>query len=140
MNSKVSKESDIIFETDKEKLKLEIQKQEKLKGLDALNKFEVNVINWNTINYYEFEIVDGFYNIEVGYQRKGVNKSFWERFKNADEIYNFMCYDDFQHVYRSIDFYWESYTKDDVELRRTNFKENFLEKFIDGESYISLSY
>ena len=82
LNSKVSLKNEIIFEPDQAKLKSIILETEKAKGLTSMDKYERNTIDWNTISYYEFEIKEGFYSIYVGEQRKGVNKSFWERFMN----------------------------------------------------------
>ncbi len=140
LKSKVAENNTIIFEVNPIELRTKIELEEKKRGLNLLKKYDVNVIDWSTINYYEFELEEGFYCIEVGYQRKGVNNSFWKRFKNEDDIYNFMSKQDFEHVYNSINFYWDSDTKEDALLRKKLFKENFMDKYIGGESYLSLSY
>lgn len=140
LKSKVAENNNIIFEKDPIELRTKIESEEKKRGLNLLKNYEVNVIDWSTINYYEFEFEEGFYCIEVGYQRKGVNNSFWKRFKNENNIYNFMCKQDFEHAYNSIDFYWDSDTNEDVQLRKKLFKENFMDKYTEGESYLSLSY
>jgi len=139
LNSKVSLKNEIIFEPDQAKLKSIILETEKAKGLTSMDKYERNTIDWNTISYYEFEIKEGFYSIYVGEQRKGVNKSFWERFMNNDGIHYYMAFEDFMHSYQAIDFYWDSDTHEDVEKRRELFRENFINKYVKGESYLSVS-
>jgi hypothetical protein len=139
-DSKISLKNEIIFEPDLTKLKSIIFETEKAKGLTSMAKYETNITDWNTISYYEFEIKEGFYSIYVGGQRKGVNKTFAERFMNNGELGYYMALEDFMHAYHAIDFYWDSDTDEDVENRRELFRKNFINKYVKGESYLSVSY
>ncbi len=96
-------------------------------------------VQWKFVELYRIDHKTGFYTHDVGHQRKGVNGRFWERF-NVDNIYCFALQEDFEYAYSCVDFYWQSDTKEDVRERKRLFKENFVDTFELGASYLYLSY
>ena len=82
---------------------------------------------------------------EIGYQRKGANKQFYE-----DDMWNSPCVMDA----KTLNEHWEKYfsfetpaspgdgfgssveySMDDAE-RKTRFKENIIDKFVEGETFV----
>ncbi len=94
---------------------------------------------WIGFDIFKMEKQTGFYFEEIGEQRKGMNKHFWSRFW-SDEIYCFTKKDDFEYAFKCVDFYWDSDTKEEVELRKKLFKENFPDKYEPNKSWLNLDY
>lgn len=108
-------------------------------GLHKHMNDQVLGAKWIVLDYYEILKKEGFYYEEVGYQRKGINSKFWDRFSSED-IYNFALKEDFEYAYSCIDYYWSSDTSEIVKLRKEDFKKNFIDNFESGASFLSLSY
>jgi hypothetical protein len=112
--------------------------------ITANNLTKAIVHNWETDKWFGFHIYEykkqvGFYFEEVGEQRKGMNDNFWKRF-SSDNIYCFTKSEDFAYALTCIDFYWDVDTKEDIEIRKKMFKENFVDKYELNRSWMSLSY
>ena len=98
--------------------------------------------SWTTDKWFGFHVYKldrqvGFYFEEVGYQRKGVNDKFWTRF-GSESINSFTKQQDFEFALTCVDSYWNSDTKDDVDLRRQSFKANFVDNYETNKSWISI--
>ncbi len=130
----------ILFQDSAASLQKQIELLESHNRLHKLHKhLNQTPAQWNVLHYYEITQATGFYTEDVGYQRKGVNDRFWERFYSRD-VFNFALPEDFAFAYDCVDYYWPSDTEEDVRLRRLNFKQNFLETYEFGASYLALSY
>ena len=68
-----------------------------------------------------------------------MNEEFWKRFY-SDTIYDFALWEDFEYAYECVDYYWPSDTKQDLVERKKKFKENFLDQYELGASFLRLSY
>lgn len=86
-----------------------------------------------------YEKQRGFYTQQLGYQRKGMNKRFRERFSH-EETFIFTGKGNFDYAYKYVDYYWNDDTKEDVDLRMKNFKHDFIDKYIEGASFMVLDY
>lgn len=86
-----------------------------------------------------FEKKLGFYYDQVGYQRKGMNGMFSDRFCNND-IYNYTQRKDFNFALSCVDFYWQSDTQEMVENRKMQFKKEFVDAYEDRRSWMNVSY
>lgn len=128
-----------IYQPNPEILSAEIEKFEQDNNLLEFDNFTYKNDFWDVKCYFYTEKRIGFYIETVGYQRKGVNGHFWERFYN-EEIYNFALFEDFEYAYQCVDKYWHSDTDKTLIMRKADFKRNFLDNFIDGASYLYLSY
>ncbi len=82
----------------------------------------------------------GFYVEEVGYQRKGMNTGFWTRFCTNNGVFHFTRKEDFDFALSCVDVEWDGDTPEDVELRRTLFKNDFVDAYEEGASYMAVSY
>ncbi len=130
----------VIFNKEKQALEKELKAIESKKNLTHLHKFfDDGPSQWIVLEYCDIIKKRGFYTAEVGYQRKGMNEKFWNRFLSND-IYDFALKEDFEYAYSSIDNAWGTDSKHDVETRKNEFKANFLDKFEAGASFLSLSY
>lgn len=140
--SHLRNEFSFIIDEKDGRLDHEIALFEKQNGLDSLLKHpgEPNWdISWHIITYYEILRKEGFYHEDAGYQRRGMNKEFDKRFKR-DDIYKFALREDFEFAYTCVDFCWPQDTEKEVEIRRQNFKKNFLDNFEFGASFMWLGY
>ena len=98
--------------------------------------------SWTTDKWFGFHIYKldkqiGFYFEEVGYQRKGINNKFWTRF-GSENINCFTKRDDFEFALTCVDFYWNNDTKDEVNLRKQLFKENFVDRYEANKSWMNI--
>lgn len=114
----------------------EYESKNNLKQL--LHHLEEGPKQWYLLYYYEIEKKVGFYEVEAGYQRKGMNVDFGYFYQ--DDKCEFVLREDFERAYKCIDYFWESDTEEDLINRKKNFKENFLDKYEFGASYLSVSY
>jgi len=114
------------------------------KFISENNLLKKLVNHWETDKWFGFHIYEykkqiGFYFEEVGEQRKGMNDNFWKRF-SSDTISCFTKKEDFYYAFNCVDFYWDNDTKEEVENRKNLFKQNFLDKYEQNKSWMSLSY
>lgn len=128
-----------IFEKDYKSILASIDKFLKYKNLDKKLIKPWQAHKWMGIDIYEYKKETGFYFSEIGYQRKGVNENFWERF-NSNTTFCFTTKEDFDFAYSCVDFYWDIDTKEDIEMRKKLFKENFVDKYELNRSWMNVSY
>jgi hypothetical protein len=130
----------ILFKDSEASLQKQINLLESHNHLHKLNKhLNTTPARWNVLDYYEVTRATGFYTEDIGYQRKGMNDKFWNRFYSED-VFNFALPEDFAFAYDCVDHCWPSDTEEDVRLRRLNFRQQFLETYEFGASYLALSY
>ncbi|GAL86140.1 hypothetical protein MYP_3369 [Sporocytophaga myxococcoides] len=131
-----------FLKTNDEELNNLLTKHEIENGLIGLHKHmhdQVLGARWIVLYYYEILKKEGFYYEEVGYQRKGMSSKFWDRFSSED-IYNFALKEDFEYAYSCVDYCWSIDTREIVKQRKEDFKNNFIDNFESGASFLSLSY
>jgi len=111
------------------------------KNLKEFRKhFGNSVLNkWKVLNYYKTEKSEGFYYQQVGYQRKGMNEKFWNRFCK-DDIYDYALKEDFEYASKCVRKKQLFEPKTEFELRKESFKKQFLNNYENGASFMSLSY
>lgn len=109
------------------------------KGLESYQKVVRRSGKWTTVTYYETLSRNGFYYSEIGEQRKGMNANFMMRF-GQEKSYNFALAEDFTYAMDCVDFYWSTDTQKDVAQRKRLFKENFVDQFEEGRSWLNVSY
>jgi len=130
----------IFFERDKRSLAGTINHFATQHNLNSLIRYVGEGCDkWHVLKYYELVKKTGFYTTNEGYQRKGVNAHFAERFYH-DTLYRFALHEDFEYAYNCIDYYWDSDTAEDVLVRKKEFKETFIDTFAAGASYLHVSY
>jgi len=112
---------------------------EQANNLNGLFKYSKKG-KWQAIQYYEIETKLGFYYEEIGYQRKGINDNLWKYFNPELDIYCFTDKSDFLNVYKCIDKYWDSDTKEIIQKRKEDFKRKFIDQYELGKSYLAISY
>jgi len=81
----------------------------------------------------EFAKTEILYFAEKGYQRKGMNPKFYEDFEN-DKLYF-----DLQTVLKAYQYLKADHVNSLEELQ-LNFKKNFIENFVEGESIFFASW
>ena len=92
-----------------------------------------------TIAYYDLRTIKGFYYEAIGDQRKGMGAKF-NKFCHP-EIFNWVGIENFYEAYESIEFdELGGDTFQDYNDRLVNFKENFIDKYKEGASYMTVSY
>lgn len=92
---------------------------------------------WSIKHYYEVVQKKGFYTEDVGYQGGMVSKKFQGRFGD-EQLSSFALKEDFEFTYSCIDATPPYGGKEDMEIRRKNFKENFLDNYEAGASFLWL--
>lgn len=122
-------------------LEQNLSNYEKEKHLKEFGKhYGSSILNeWTVLNYFRTERKEGFYYYQVGCQRKGMNENFWKRFCNND-IYEYALKDDFEYASKCVMRKQPYEPKADFELRKENFKKNFLDNYENGTSFMSVSY
>ncbi|HEX9061795.1 MAG TPA: hypothetical protein VF941_16575 [Clostridia bacterium] len=111
-------------------------KQNHIEG-SLLHKWEAP--KWIGFNVFEWERKSGFYYEEAGYQRKGMNERFGERF-NSDSNYRYTQKADFEFALSCVDFYWDDDTQEGVEQRKWQFKADFIDKYENNRSWMHISF
>lgn len=104
----------------------------------------VNVKSFDNDKYISFDIfkvitANGFYFEEVGYQRKGMNKNFWDKFIN-DKTYCYTNKEYFEFVLSCIDNNRYKDSFNDFDNTTKLFKENFIDKYELNCSWMELNY
>ena len=118
-----------------------LNKYENEKNLEKFGKhFGNSVLNkWKVLNYYKTEKNEGFYYRQVGYQRKGMNEKFWNRFCK-DYIFEYALKEDFEYASKCVQKKQLYEPKADFESRKESFKKQFLDNYENGSSFMSVSY
>ncbi|MCT8341283.1 hypothetical protein MG296_14570 [Flavobacteriaceae bacterium TK19130] len=129
-----------IFLNDKE-LKRELKIYESERKLENCEKYFSNsaLNKWKILNYFETEKKEGFYYQAVGDQRKGMNDMFWNRFCN-NNIYNYARKEDFEFAMKCLRIKQPHEYKSEFELRKEKFKDEFINNFELGASFMFVSY
>lgn len=129
----------ILYDSDPRKLDQKIRAYESAYKLRRLRKhISADPVKWQLLQHYEIFQEIGFYQNEVGYQRKGMNEDFTYFYQ--DDKSEFVLREEFERAYQCVDYYWPSDTKEEVWERRKNFKENFLDNYEYGASTLTVSY
>mgnify|MGYP000913842001 CR=1 FL=1 len=130
-----------VFFFDKETADMETILEEYLEtnGLAGNQVRRWDTEQWIGFQVFYYEQVPGFYFQEVGYQRKGMNETFWTRF-GSEDTYCFLKKEDVEFAYTCVDYYWDDDTEEEVIVRKQLFLENFVTNFEPGKSWMSLSY
>ena len=126
----------ILFDADKQQLDSCICDFETENGLLQVPRHLMDAKDWRVVDYYTSELKKGFYYHEAGYQRKGMNRNF-TRFTDSD-IMRYTRVEDFLYAYSCVDYYWHSDKEADVATRKQNFKENFINKYEQGCSWMEV--
>ena len=107
---------------------------------DAFRKQHIIEVNLDKVPTYQKEIKVLYYE-EVGYQRKGLNKKFYEDYRNdvigyfvwtKEELERYKelyCDDPYQFVYPNGDLGQMVYPKDD-------FQKNIIDNFVEGKDCV----
>ena len=114
---------------------------QKLDSLDALRLgCEHDGLKYHTISFGKPIKVQGIYYIDdIGYQRKGMNNLFYEKFKKH------MLWgrkEDFELAYTCVgdNWYIKNWGQDAVDEMKKNFRENFIDNFEFGKSLLCVSF
>lgn len=112
--------------------------------LDKLEKsgftIESNGIKYSELSFGERVIKKGFYYDEVGYQRQGMNKLFYDTFRT--NIFLWGEKKDFDLAFKCVggDYYKDSWSIEALDRLKANFKTNFVDKFVFGQSILCVSF
>lgn len=112
--------------------------------LDKLEKsgltIESNGIKYSELSFGERVIKKGFYYDEVGYQRQGMNKLFYDTFRT--NIFLWGEKKDFDLAYECVggDYYKDSWSQEALDRLKANFKTSFVDKFVFGQSILNTSF
>jgi hypothetical protein len=114
---------------------------QKLDSLESIQMLcEHDGLKYHTISFGKPIKVQGIYYIDnIGYQRKGMNNLFYEKFRKH------MLWgkkEDFELAYSCVEgnYYVKNSGNDDLDEMRKNFRENFIEKFEFGKSLLYVSF
>ncbi|WKZ60579.1 MAG: hypothetical protein QY309_03680 [Cyclobacteriaceae bacterium] len=100
-----------------------------LKSIDnLLTKETAKEVYYHTVSYETgSKKIKGLYWTAKGYQRKGMNKDFYKDFENCK------LYFDKASVLKASLYLKPTWDNDDLELKK-EFKKNFIDNFVEGES------
>ena len=104
--------------------------------VNLLHSWETS--DWTGFHIYRYGKQEGFYFESPGYQRKGMNGNFWKRFE-SDTVWNFTGKEDFDFALSCVDYHWDNDTAEEVEMRKSTFKEHFTGNYEEGKSWLSIS-
>ncbi len=122
----------IFFNTDKDKLSSEIETYEKEQRLTKLHVLEHGMFK----KYYKIVKKRGFYIQHAGLLDGGVAENFLRSFGN-EKIAAYALQEDFKYAYECMES--SSYdTPEEAAIRRKNFRENFMDNYELGASYLWL--
>jgi hypothetical protein len=133
----------VFIGTANNKLRTDLATFIKNEKLDKLEKsgltIEYNGIKYNELSFGERVKMKGFYYDEVGYQSKGMNKHFYDTFK---EYIFWGKKKDFDLAYDCVgdNYYKDSWSHEALGRLKANFKANFVDKFIFGQSILNTSF
>ncbi len=122
----------IFFNPDKDKLSNEVETYEKEQGLTKFHIQEQGMFK----KYYKIVKKRGFYIYHAGLLEGGVAENFLKCFGNQD-ITAYALQKDFEYAYECIKSNRDD-IPNEVERRRKNFRENFMDNYEFGRSYLLL--
>jgi len=113
-------------------------------ALDGVDYFTVDELKLNPefikqfchlfqVMKFDDQAFEVLYITEIGYQRKGMNKRFYEEFEN-DQLY-FSISD-----VRKAKAYIEGMSESDTNNLLKSFQQNFIDNFTEGESIFIVSW
>ncbi|GAA4273044.1 hypothetical protein U6A24_07195 [Aquimarina gracilis] len=147
LKSQYIKESDVLYETNPERLKERITAYEHQNGLSNTKRYtRINIPGyWNAITYYDLEYKEGFYASDAGYYHVAyrinlLSTAFLKDVIQNDDIFYFMGYNYFEKAYNAINFGKESDVIEEVEKIRNQFKEQFINSYEKGISFLDITY
>jgi hypothetical protein len=130
----------VLFHTNEVDLQNEIVILEQKYHLAGLEKrLCQGPSEWKLLYYCEVSKQTGFYIEGIGYQSKGMNSRFWERFCSG-YYENFALREDFEYAYSCVDYYGSSNWAEEASLRKKAFKKDFIDAYEPGASFMSVSY
>ena len=95
---------------------------------------------WHLVQLYDIFRETGFYGEEIGYQRKGMNRHFYEYFDvTLDDIYCRTKKSDFEYALSCVDYCWKEDTEEIVAQRKRDFQANFVDSYKEGCSWLEIS-
>lgn len=133
----------VFIGTSDNKLRTKLATFIKNEKLDKLEKsgltIKSNGIKYSELSFGERVKKKGFYYVEVGHQRQGMNKLFYDTFKKY--IY-WGEKKDFDLAFECVggDHYNDSWSRETLDSLNANFKENFVDKFVFGQSILCVSF
>jgi hypothetical protein len=116
-------------------------KNEKLDKLEQSGfTIESNGIKYSELSFGERVKKKGFYYDEVGYQRQGMNKLFYDTFRT--NIFLWGEKKDFDLAYECVggEYYKDNWSQEALDRLKANFKANFVDKFVFGQSILNTSF
>lgn len=134
----------VFIGTINNKLRTDLATFIKNEKLDRLEKsgftIESNGIKYSELSFGERVKKKGFYYDEVGYQRQGMNKLFYDTFRT--NIFLWGENKDFDLAYECVggDYYKDSWSQEALDSLKANFKANFVDKFVFGQSILNTSF
>lgn len=132
--------SDYKIFTNSKQLEKELVIYEAKENLDGLNR-HINsgyLSDWKIVSYYKNTQKEGIFFKDVGYQRKRMNVAFWERFCRSD-THCYALQEDFSFAFSCIEKRDDETFEDSQEVI-ANFKQNFIDNFELGASFMVVSY
>lgn len=126
-----------------ERLKKQVKSYIAREGLDKLEMLqlgtEVQNVKYHDISFGKKIMRKGFYLKVIGTQRKGMDPYFYKEFKR------FLLYgkkEDFELAYSCVGnkFFLETFGKEEVQQMRNNFRKNFIDNYVFGESLLEVSF
>lgn len=129
----------IIFNENSATLDKEIKLLEKQRSLTGLLTHTWETDSWKGIHYFHLVGKEGFYTEDIGYQRKGMNHKFHERFY-SNKTWRYTSKEDFDFALSCVDSYWPDDTIDTITATRDAFKRDFVDSYKPGASFMHTCY
>ena len=130
----------VLYEPDASSIDSVVSRYVVENRLGDLHLCKKETMKWHLVQLYDIIKVTGFYVEEVGHQRKGMNRHFYEYFKAAlDTVYCYTKKSDFEYALSCVDYYWKEDTEEIVAQRKLDFHENFVGSYKEGCSWLEIS-
>jgi hypothetical protein len=98
-------------------------------------------MGYESFNFYHATKIIGFYSKQVGYQRKSVKDNFFETYDiNKTGVSNFAKKTDFENIFNLIGKYYDHDSEQEININKEVFKRDFLDKYEEGKSILTISY
>lgn len=108
---------------------------------ENLHLFIKNEMDYESFNFYHATKIIGFYSKQIGYQRKGVQDEFFNIYNyEKTGLSNFVQLKDFESVYDLIGKYYDHNSTEDVKSLKNIYKRDFIQKYEQGKSILTISY
>ena len=130
---------DFFFEKDLSNIDRTVDQFIRQNHLEGCLRHKWEAPKWIGVHVFDWEVHTGIYYEEAGYQRKGMNEQFSDRFY-SDPIYCYTQKEDFEFALSCVDYYWTSDTAEEVDQRKKDFKRDFVDSYETGRSFMLVSY